>query len=222
MRTPRLLVRYCCSALGVVWWAALLQYCLQQPLAMPSAVRTLTHCFLACTAVLAAFAAWANANMPAGSLSEEAHQCIAAICSRIRFPELPPDVVLNYWACFGWLQQFDGTRELPLRAVSAGCVLHVHFSEQLEVSELRYAAALFKVAAAMPKATSLPLPATCSSQQPPTRRSRRCGSSRQSKRMNCCHSPRQRWRRTTPAACGGRSASLRWFRTQTLQRSSSR
>ncbi len=132
MRTPRLLVRYCCSALGVVWWAALLQYCLQQPLAMPSAVRTLTHCFLACTAVLAAFAAWANANMPAGSLSEEAHQCIAAICSRIRFPELPPDVVLNYWACFGWLQQFDGTRELPLRAVSAGCVLHVHFSEQLE------------------------------------------------------------------------------------------
>ncbi|KAI7842077.1 hypothetical protein COHA_004273 [Chlorella ohadii] len=67
--------------------------------------------------VLAAFAAWANANMAAGSLSEEAHQGIAAIFSRIRFPELLPDVVLNYWACFGWLQQFDGTRELPLRAI---------------------------------------------------------------------------------------------------------
>ena len=124
MRILKLLVRYYCSCSEVGRWAALLQYCLQQLLSSANGREPrglpLMHRILVCPAVMAAFAAWANANMAAGSLSEDAHQCIAAICSRIRFPELPPDVVLNYWACFGWLQQFDGSRELPLRAVSAG------------------------------------------------------------------------------------------------------
>jgi len=72
-------------------------------------------------AVLAAFAIWADANItaePLASLAPEQRERVAAVCSRIRFPEVPPDVLLNYWTCFKWLQEYDKTKELLLRAVS--------------------------------------------------------------------------------------------------------
>jgi len=72
-------------------------------------------------AVLAAFALWADANIavtPAEPLAPEQRQLIAAICSRIRFPKVPPGVLLNYWACYKWLQAYDTNKDLLLRAVS--------------------------------------------------------------------------------------------------------
>lgn len=67
--------------------------------------------------MLAAFALWADANIAAGPLSPADRQRIAAVCSRIRFPDVPPDVLLNYWAAFKWLQLYDSGKKLLLRAV---------------------------------------------------------------------------------------------------------
>jgi len=75
-------------------------------------------------AVLAAFALWAEANITATPLAPEQKERIAAVCSRIRFPAVPPDVLLNYWACFKWLQAYDPNKDLLLRAVgSLACLL---------------------------------------------------------------------------------------------------
>ena len=84
-------------------------------------VFSLHHRFpvVTCAAVLAAFALWANANIADVRLADDARGRIAAVCSCIRFPEVPPDVLINYWACFSWLQQYDRNRDLLLRAVSA-------------------------------------------------------------------------------------------------------
>ena len=74
-------------------------------------------------AVLAAFELYdaADANIavtPAEPLAPEQRDRVAAICSRIRFPKVPPGVLLNYWACSKWLQAYDPNKDL-LRAVSA-------------------------------------------------------------------------------------------------------
>ncbi len=72
-------------------------------------------------AVLAAFAIWADANIaaePPTPLTPQQRERIAAVCSRIRFPEVPPNVLLNYWDCYEWLQAYDPNKELLLRAVS--------------------------------------------------------------------------------------------------------
>ena len=66
----------------------------------------------------AAFALWENANIADVRLADDARDRIAAVCSLIRFPEVPPDVLINYWACFSWLQQYDRNRDLLLRVHS--------------------------------------------------------------------------------------------------------
>ncbi len=70
--------------------------------------------------MLAAFALWANANIAVGPMAPEQRERVAAVCSRIRFPDVPPDVLLNCWACFKWLQAYDPNKDLLLRAVSGG------------------------------------------------------------------------------------------------------
>ena len=77
--------------------------------------------------MLAAFALWADTNIAVEPLRDASRERTAAICSRIRFPEVPPDVLLNYWTAFSWLQQYDSGKELVLRAVrsqkgNCGCV----------------------------------------------------------------------------------------------------
>lgn len=77
---------------------------------------------LVLAAVLGAFAFWADTNVTAEPLAPEERQRITAVCSRIRFPEVPPDVLINYWTAFTWLQQYDPGKELLLRAVSGDCL----------------------------------------------------------------------------------------------------
>lgn len=76
-------------------------------------------------AVLAAFALWANENIDCEPLELEQRSWISAICSRIRFPDVPPDVLLNYWMRYEWLQAYDPSKDLLMRAVRAGgwCLL---------------------------------------------------------------------------------------------------
>lgn len=58
----------------------------------------LRHCCLlqARGAVPATFALWENANIADVRLADDARDRIAAVCSLIRFPEVPPDVLINY------------------------------------------------------------------------------------------------------------------------------
>ena len=54
-------------------------------------------------AVLAAFASWADTNIAAGPLADSDRERIAAVCSRSRFPDIAPDVLVNYWDYFSWM-----------------------------------------------------------------------------------------------------------------------
>ncbi|KAI7842076.1 hypothetical protein COHA_004272 [Chlorella ohadii] len=68
--------------------------------------------------VLAAFALWADANINCEPEALVHRVWVAAVCSRIRFPEVPPDVLLNYWTSFKWLQAYDPNRDLLLCALA--------------------------------------------------------------------------------------------------------
>ncbi|KAI7842075.1 hypothetical protein COHA_004271 [Chlorella ohadii] len=70
------------------------------------------------TAVLAAFATWAKANIGVQPFDPGQRDRVAAVCSRIRFPEVPPDVLMNYWTCFKWLQAYDPNKDLLLCALA--------------------------------------------------------------------------------------------------------
>lgn len=48
-----------------------------------------------CAAVLVAFAAWAQANL--SQQDAETVDRINAICSRIRFPDIPAGLLQQYW-----------------------------------------------------------------------------------------------------------------------------
>ena len=69
--------------------------------------------------MLGAFALWADTNIGVEPFDPGQRERVAAVCSRIRFPEVPADVLLNYWAFFKWLQRYDPSKDLLLRAVSA-------------------------------------------------------------------------------------------------------
>lgn len=47
---------------------------------------------------------------------------LAAVFSRIRFPDVPVHILLNYHRQFRALQRFDPDKELLLLAVSSPCV----------------------------------------------------------------------------------------------------
>ena len=80
--------------------------------------RSLAHSPTLCAlpAVLAALAYWAEKN--AASESTEHKRQVAAICGRIRFPDIPASALLMYHARFKFLQLHDPNRDLLLRAVS--------------------------------------------------------------------------------------------------------
>ena len=83
----------------------------------PASLACLTHS-LACLQCWAHLHSGRKKNIAAEPLAPEERQRIAAVCSRIRFPDVPPDVLINYWTAFQWLQQYDPGKELLLRAVS--------------------------------------------------------------------------------------------------------
>jgi hypothetical protein len=66
--------------------------------------------------VLAAFAFWAQQNIK--ETDADARQRIAAICSLIRFPDIPASVLLSYHKCHSFMRTFDPDRELLCMAVS--------------------------------------------------------------------------------------------------------
>ena len=65
--------------------------------------------------MLAAFAYWAELNIKEGDAGKE--ERIQAICSRIRFPDIPASVLLNYHAHYPFMRWFDPDKELLMRAV---------------------------------------------------------------------------------------------------------
>ena len=71
--------------------------------------------------MLAALAYWAERN--AASESTEHKRQVAAICRRIRFPDILASALLMYHSRFKCLQLYDPNRNLLLRAVS-GCCSH--------------------------------------------------------------------------------------------------
>ena len=71
--------------------------------------------------MLAALAYWAERN--AASESTEHKRQVAAICRRIRFPDLPASALLMYHSRFKCLQLYDPNRDLVMRAVSECCSL---------------------------------------------------------------------------------------------------
>ena len=82
-------------------------------------------CHLLFPAVLAAFAYWAEHNINSEDDDEDEEdegeeECerIQAICSRIRFPDIPASILLSYYSHFKFMRWFDPDKELLLRAVS--------------------------------------------------------------------------------------------------------
>ncbi len=67
-------------------------------------------------AVLAAFAFWAQRNIK--ETDADARQRIAAICSLIRFPDIPASVLLSYHLCQSFMRTFDPDNRLQCMAVS--------------------------------------------------------------------------------------------------------
>ncbi len=72
-------------------------------------------------AVLAAFAFWAQRNIK--ETGADARQRIAAICSFIRFPDIPASVLLSYHKCHHFMRTFDPYRELLCVAVRQTAIM---------------------------------------------------------------------------------------------------
>lgn len=70
--------------------------------------------------VLAAFCCWVENGPADDRAGRSAVDRVAAICSRIRFPAIPPPLLHCYWAQFGFLRRFDPGNQILLRAVSTG------------------------------------------------------------------------------------------------------
>lgn len=73
--------------------------------------------------VLAAFCYWVESG-PAGEHRDVVHEVhearLAAICSRIRLPVIPPSLLHSYWAQFRFLRRYDPGNQILLRAVTTG------------------------------------------------------------------------------------------------------
>jgi len=67
--------------------------------------------------VLAAILRWAEKR--GDSLADEQ---LAALFSRIRFPDVPSSTLFSYHRIFETLRRFDPSQELILRAVSLFCL----------------------------------------------------------------------------------------------------
>lgn len=70
--------------------------------------------------VLAAFCIWVENRPPGDEVPRDAAEHVSAICSRIRFPEIPPSLLHAFWAQFAFLRSFDPGKQILLRAVSMG------------------------------------------------------------------------------------------------------
>jgi hypothetical protein len=67
--------------------------------------------------VLAAFACWVERNIQ--ELDEQGIEQVTAICSRIRFPDIPAGMLRNYWTNWSFLNQFDPGCDILSRALVA-------------------------------------------------------------------------------------------------------